>query len=346
MKKTAVIGHFGFGKNLLNGQTIKTKILTEALEENFGKENVQCVDTRGGIKKLIKLIFKMPSVLRKNDDIIMLPAHNGVLIFTPMLSFFNKFTRKNLHYVVIGGWLPEYLDKHKLVAKLLRRNFKGIYVETQGMQEKLQQRFFQNVIVMPNCKPLDIVKEPIEYNRGLYRFCTFSRVMKEKGIEDAVTAVTQINEHSGRVLCTLDIFGQIDPDYESAFEEMQKSFPEYVNYCGLVEFSKSTEVLKDYCALLFPTFYSGEGFAGTIIDAFAAGIPVIASDWRYNAEIVEHMKTGIVYPYKNIEELKKSMLILMNDAELLRKMKENCVKEAKEYLPETVIKTLLKSLDN
>ena len=27
MKKVCVIGHFGFGENLLNGQTIKTKIV-------------------------------------------------------------------------------------------------------------------------------------------------------------------------------------------------------------------------------------------------------------------------------------------------------------------------------
>ena len=31
MKKVCVIGHFGFGENLLNGQTIKTKIVTKEL---------------------------------------------------------------------------------------------------------------------------------------------------------------------------------------------------------------------------------------------------------------------------------------------------------------------------
>ena len=35
MKTACVIGHFGFGRNLLNGQTIKTKILTEELEKRF-----------------------------------------------------------------------------------------------------------------------------------------------------------------------------------------------------------------------------------------------------------------------------------------------------------------------
>ena len=82
MKKIAVIGHFGFGKKLLNGQTIKTKILAEALQHNLGEENIACIDTHGGVKKLIELLFKMPFVLKKNDEAIMFPAHNGILIFT------------------------------------------------------------------------------------------------------------------------------------------------------------------------------------------------------------------------------------------------------------------------
>lgn len=345
MKKIAVIGHFGFGKNLLNGQTIKTKILTEALEKHFGEENVSCIDTHGGVKALVKIIAKIYSVLKNHDDIIMLPAHNGVLIFTPLLSFFNKFTKKNLHYVVIGGWLPEYLDKHKVTAKLLKNNFKGIYAETSGMKDKLQRISFKNVIVMPNCKHLNIVEKPIAKKDAIFKLCTFSRVMKEKGIEDAINAVTKINEESGKVLCKLDIFGQIDSGYAESFQKIQKSFPEYISYKGLVEFSKSTEVLKDYYALIFPTYYAGEGFAGTIIDAFAAGVPVIASDWRYNAEVVEHMKTGLIYPNKDIEKLKESILLLLVNEELTNEMKKNCIIQAKKYLPESVVKIIIKELN-
>ena len=32
MKKACVLGHFGFGKELLNGQTVKTKMVADELE--------------------------------------------------------------------------------------------------------------------------------------------------------------------------------------------------------------------------------------------------------------------------------------------------------------------------
>ena len=198
MKKIAIVGHFGFGKNLLNGQTIKTKVLAEALKEQIGEDNVFCVDTHGRIKMLIKLILKMPLVLKRSDDIIMLPAHNGVLIFTPLLSFFNKFTKKNLHYVVIGGWLPEYLDKHKFTAKLLRKSFKGIYVETSVMKRDLQKLNFGNIHILPNYKNIKcLTKEELcEVIGSPIKACTFSRVTEKKGIVDAIKAVLDITKES------------------------------------------------------------------------------------------------------------------------------------------------------
>lgn len=47
MKKVCVIGHFGFGENLLNGQTIKTKIVTKELDKQFGADQVVKIETHG-----------------------------------------------------------------------------------------------------------------------------------------------------------------------------------------------------------------------------------------------------------------------------------------------------------
>ena len=46
--KVSVLGHFGEGENLLNGQTVKTKITTEALEAQLGHRQVHKIDTHGG----------------------------------------------------------------------------------------------------------------------------------------------------------------------------------------------------------------------------------------------------------------------------------------------------------
>ena len=63
MKKAAVIGHFAFGLEFLDGQTVKTKIVTEELERQFGKDQVLKFDTHGGRKTIFKAPFQVLSAL-------------------------------------------------------------------------------------------------------------------------------------------------------------------------------------------------------------------------------------------------------------------------------------------
>ncbi|WP_333575700.1 hypothetical protein [Faecalibacillus intestinalis] len=115
-KTVCIIGHFGFAKNLLNGQTVKTKIITKELEKQLGKEEVLKIDTHGGKKKMLQLIFQLPVTMKNVKNIIMMPAHNGIRFFAPLLVFFNSFFHIKLHYVVIGGWLPEFLENKKTLC--------------------------------------------------------------------------------------------------------------------------------------------------------------------------------------------------------------------------------------
>ncbi len=344
MKKICIIGHFGFGKVLLNGQTIKTKIITEELKNQFGKESLVLLDLAGGIKRIPYLFFKIPFVLLKCDNLIMMPVENGLKFLTPLLSIWNSVFKRRLHYVVIGGWLPKFISDKKWLKKGLCK-FHGVYVETNTMKLALEKYGLNNVFVLHNCKKLDILSnEKLVYPAGVpLKLCTFSRVMREKGIEDAANAVMTANAELGFQAFSLDIYGQIDTNQTEWFDILQKKFPYYIRYRGLVPFDKSVDVLKEYFALLFPTYYEGEGFAGTLIDAFSAGVPVIASDWKYNTEIVNE-NVGYVYSTGDqtafINILKK---IAANPSLILSK-KKCCIEEANKYRIDKAVQVLIREL--
>ena len=347
-KKTniCIIGHFGFSKELLNGQTIKTKILTNELEKQFGASNVKKIDTYGGIKTLLKAPFQIFYALKNNKNVIILPAHNGLRVYAPILAVEQIFFKnRKMHYIVIGGWLPEFLKKHRIIQKSLYL-FDGIYVETNTMKKALQKQGFSNVYLMPNCKELYILKEEeLSYSfEKPYRLCTFSRVMKEKGIEDIVQAVEKVNSKTGEIVYSLDIYGPIDSNYESQFYKMEKEFPFYIKYCGTVPFDKSTEVLKGYFALVFPTRFYTEGIPGTIIDAFASGLPVISSKWESYGDLVDDGINGIGYTFKNNEELKNLLCKIAENPEFLMQMRENCIRKATDFTTKKVISDFIKRL--
>ena len=342
MIKIGICGHFGGNRNFLDGQTVKTKIITRELQKDYGDAEVKKVDTFGGKRRLVPIILNLISLVMSCKNIIILPAHNSLRIFAPLLAFVNYFYHKKLHYVVIGGWLPEFVSKRKFLRKALMM-FNCIYVETNTMKNKLEAMGLNNIVVMPNCKELNILKpeELVYAKEEPYKLCTFSRVMKEKGIEDAVDAVIAVNEELGRIVYTLDIYGQIDKEQTDWFAKLQTEFPDYVKYKGLVPFDKTTEVLKDYFLLLFPTRFYTEGIPGTIIDAYAAGIPVVCSKWQSFGDLVDDT-VGYGYEFSSQEALENLLgKIYLKDINRVLAMKESCLMKSRRYVPDRVIEILI-----
>lgn len=339
MKKIGVIGHFK--KSSFDGQTVKTRELHSALQENYGEKHTLHISTSQIKRKPFSFFLRCFKAMKLCENIIILPAQNGVRILPPLFSKNKKKYSYKLYYSVIGGWLPELLERKKHLIKYLK-NFNGIWVETSTMKDKLEKLGLDNIFVVPNFKDLEILSEEelIVTKNPPYKLCTFSRVMKEKGIEDAIKAVTEINEKSGKIKFELDIYGKIDSDYEEAFSNLQKSFPSYIKYCGMVEPEKSVSVIKDYFALLFPTYYSGEGMPGTVIDAYSSGVPVIATNWRYNPEIITHEVCGLLYDYNSKDLLIDILSDVYKNPDLINNMKKNCIKEAQKYTKKNVMALL------
>lgn len=139
---------------------------------------------------------------------------------------------------------------------------------------------------------------------------------------------------------TLDIYRQVWKAYKDRFDTLKDQFPEYIRYCGMVESDKSVDVLKNYYALLFPTYYEGEGFAGAVIDADSADVSIVASDLRYNSELIND-STGYIYPTGNQNAFVNILEKIGKDPTLMLCRKKSCIKEAQKYELAGVIKGLI-----
>lgn len=168
--------------------------------------------------------------------------------------------------------------------------------------------------------------------------------MQEKGIADAVKTVIEVNQSLGRTVFSLDIYGQVDENQTDWFVELRKIFLDYIRYGGLIPFDRSVETLKEYFALLFSTYYEGKGFAGTLIDAYSAGVPVIASDWKYNTELV-NKNVGYVYKTRDNAALAELLSAVAADPTMILKKKKSCLYEAEKYKSEKAVGVLLDRIE-
>ncbi|MFC5465584.1 glycosyltransferase [Lederbergia graminis] len=349
MQRIGICGNFGFNQNIANGQIVKTKVIRDKLTAHFGNQHVYTIDSYLWKKRPLKILNECVRLAYKCDTIIILPAHKGIKVFAPLFNILCRIFNCKLQYSVIGGWLPEFLNNNRRLLKSVK-NMDTVYVETKTMQSKLVNLGLDNVVYMPNFKDIKLVSYndlPIKYEEP-YKLCTFSRVIKEKGIIDAISAVNEVNKKLGRKAFVLDIYGTVDNKFENELQIALEKSNDNAKYMGLVEFDKSTEVLKKYFALLFPTYYEGEGFPGTIIDAYSSGLPVIASDWRYNKEIIKNDVTGFIYkldPANKSKGLEEILMYIYSNPDSIITMKRTCIDEAKNYASSVVMQQMIKRIN-
>lgn len=342
-KIVGVIGHFGYGKNLVNGQTIKTKIITDELKKILGEDNVETIDSSIGRKGVVSLFFRVGVMMYRCKNIIMLPAHNGLIYFSIVLWFWKCFFKVNLHYIVIGGWIVNYLENKNLIEAILKQ-FDHIFVENTITKLELENKGFSNIMILSNCKSLNITKIGRKNLQKPYRLCILSRVMYEKGIEDAILAISKINNKYEEISFCLDIYGPIEKNYKDDFYKLLANNAKFIKYKGIVSYNETNQIIKKYDFLLFPTRFFEEGIPGTIIDAYAAGVPVIFSKWKHWKDLMKDRKTGIGYEFCSVDGLLGVMKKVSEGKINYSYMQDCCIKMANNYQASKVVGRLVKNL--
>ncbi len=337
MKKVGVIGVYGRGEDFTTGQTVKCFELINWLKKPLGKDQIFIVNTYGWKKNPFGLLKNCVKAFLSCERVIILPAPNGVKVFLPLCYALKKIFRKDVHYVVIGGWLAELLSR-KPFLKRCAKSFEGVYAESTVFVNDLKKLGLENAVYMPNFRSLP--EEKHVRNKELkkpFKVCTYSRVVKEKGIEDACEIVKRANELFGERAFELDVWGKIDSEFREEFSQLRDKYKDIMSYRGVKKADEGVKTLSEYFALLFPTYYEGEGLAGTVLDAFAAGTPVIANNWRYNGEFVKNGVNGEVYPFRDVERAAEALVHFAEDEKTYAKMTEGCFRSAVEFSADSVL---------
>lgn len=332
-KPICMIGHFGGEESFHDGQTVKTHALAAAISSCAPDIPLYKADTYDCRKHKLRFLARFAVGLATSERIVLCVSKKGRRIFFPILYFAAKYFHKRVFHCAIGGRLADEAAADRRVRKYIS-SFEKNWVESRSLEENLRKQGVENAEYMPNFKDLPELSghDLPGTSDGPLRCVIFSRVCLEKGIADAIASILQINGGTEQPLALLDIYGAVEPGFGQELEkEIVRSAPA-VRYCGVVEANQSVAVLQDYDVLLFPTRYEREGIPGTIIDALAAGVPVIARRWRYCDEMLTHGVTGYCYDFDQPQMLLYWLKYALNHREDLAHMRTDCLKAARPYL--------------
>ena len=341
--KIGLIGRIDSERRLYDGQTVKTRMMYRLLCDIYGESSIVTVDTYDYKHRAFAVMRDYVRCLRECDRLVVLLSMNGRRAFFPLLSFASKHLGKKVYHNLIGGWLASNLEKYpKWVCYL--NSFEVNWVEAHALVERLAEKGVTNAEYLPNFKYLNPPRTDFSENKvSGFRFCTFSRVMEQKGVGDAAEAVEKLCAEG--YVCCLDVYGPIDESYRNEFDQLVERCA-HVEYKGCVAPEESLQAISGYDALLFPTKWKLEGIPGTIIDALSAGVPVIASKWQYYDEMLEDGVTGYGYEFGDTDRLVKILSDFMTCSEGRNEMRTACIERAKSYSPSVVGPLIKAELDD
>ncbi len=337
-----MVGHFALGIKQYDGQTIKTLAIYDQLVKKYGKNAIEVVDTRNWKRRPVDFILKCIKCAKLASDVIIMPASRGARILVPLFTFFKKRYNYLLHYILIGGKIYVYVENDEYFRECMKK-VDYVYAENNSVIKRLKKDDIKNVLYMPNFKNLSSSskKRKFEKNDSL-KCCIFQRLEENKGVVDAVDVINRYNDTNKKKVF-LDIYGKVKPDFEEIFIELMKN-NKYIKYCGIVEPNKSVETVEKYDLLIFPTKCRDEGIPGTIIDAYFAGTPVLASRWNNFNEIIDEGKTGFGYKFNDIDDFYKKLECIAEDKRCLSGLSRNCIVRADEYTPERAMVVLCNNI--
>ncbi|MBQ1410030.1 MAG: glycosyltransferase [Oscillospiraceae bacterium] len=324
-----IIGNFGGKGNRTNGQIGRTQNIYKCIKLNTD-EKIHIVDTSYGIQALLRNM----ALLLKARIVVVLPAQKAL---KPILKLMH-ITRKidQTIYVAIGGWITAFVREDEGLKKLCSR-CKKVFVQLDSMTVELQNLGLKNAATLPNFRIYDNQYCVAERNHHIpWKLLFYARVDESKGIELLMDSLKDLSYEF-----ELDIYGPVAEGYKTKLTEMTKD--KRIKYKGVLS-EKHLETIGNYDILCFPTHYDGEGFPGTILEAIYAGVPIIASDWKYNREIIERYNVGTLFDTFSANSLRTTLENMMRDNEMWRACRNHCVDAAKELSAVRIGERLLNEL--
>lgn len=341
MSKILLIGDIDLHKVPYNGEKMKNQLFLKRLGEVCDK--VIPIDTRDWRKRPWCLAYMLLCLLFcRNSKVIISSCDVSASRVIKFLYHFR--VQKEVYFWVVGGGFHHLVEDGTLDAKYYHY-LKKILVQSPDMMVSLEKSGMTNVLFVPNSKPVYPI-EPDAVGEKV-RFVFLSRVEPTKGCDMILNCAKRLTAQGYDGKFDVTFYGTVDPVYEAKFKEEVAALP-YVTYKGLLNLTakEGYEELSKHDVFLFPTFYENEGFPGVVVDAYIAGLPIIASDWHFNAQFVKDGRTGVVIPAKDEEALYEKMELFVKGSFDIETMKRESRREASLYDIKNVLsEEFLKSIE-
>lgn len=277
-------------------------------------------------------IFSLRKISKKIDmnKIDLIHTNNSVIDFGYRLS--KKHNIKHIFHIREFADLDfNYYPFDKNNIKYMN-NSDNIAI-SKVINNHWEKKNVKNLNIIYDGIDLDTIEPKKKYSTGKIKFIFMGSLCEGKGQMDFLNAIVKLDK---KTLSNIEIhfYGSGDNQYIQMISDFinKNSLKDAVYLKGYD--SNIRCIIKEYDVGIINS--RSEAFGRVTVEYMATGLCVLASNTGANTEIINDNKTGILFEYKNYDDICDKIKYIVNNNELIKKIGVAARKEVlKKYSKET-----------
>ena len=280
---------------------------------------------------LYPLVFWL-LISKKFDVVLTRPGLQGVICALVRRFSFLFRAKFGLLVEAFGDWIEVSLvDTNQWLRWLYRCSLKALSRFSLTSADMLRAESASTIDKMKRFAPhkpysifprvhlelfLDLSVKSVAKDTSIFTVLYVGELIKLKGVNYLLAALQRVHREYSQVRLTIIGEGNCKTELDRMSEEM--GIAEYVEFTGFLKPEEVKEHMLKSDVLVLPSLT--EGLPRVIIEAMAAGLPVIATDVGSVKELVKDGENGFLVKPGDIDALTKAIMNLAGNGKQARKM--------------------------
>jgi glycosyltransferase involved in cell wall biosynthesis len=345
-----------FGPAIATEIILKSNLRDIFEVDHFNTQINETISTIGkkNISKLILTVGKYHKYSSKlkttNPELILIPISQSTLGFLKDSIYIHLGIRSGAKILLHlrGSNLNNWLEKSNPIirwyfGKTIKKG-SGVIVLGDCLKYLFRDYFPDDrIMAVPNGG--DFAYPQVPKKGKIYNILCLSNLFPAKGIEDVIDSA-MILKDKGVTLVSFNLAGSwLDPGYESyCLKKINGSNLPVTVYSGISTESKKS--LFAHADIFVFTPRDPEGHPWVIIEALAAGLPIISTDQGAISESVVDGENGFIVGTNNPAEIAEKIEFLVSHPDVYDKMRLESLRLYREkYTEEAMVRNLTSAFE-
>ena len=289
---------------------------------------------------LLYFLLVYRKIKKLKPDIIHEQAIQGLGFFIKKLS--------NIPYIIFTQGTDLYLTSPTFLKNfIVKSSLKSADVLiglTQDMAQEMKKFYPRDVVIIPNGVDLDrfrkLSRKDARRELGIKGdkkvILCVANLRAEKGHEYLVEAMESVSTHYHE--STLFVVGQ---DYlKGRIKDLviKKNLQDRIFFAGFVPPDKLPKYMRAADIFVLPSLR--EGLPIALLEAMAAGLPIVATNVGGMPEIIKEDENGFLVEPMDSQQLAKKIIFLLQNEDIRKRFSSNNTERAKNYNWSTIVTSL------